>query len=441
MRITFGTDGIRGPVSGFMTPETCLRIGYAVGSVMSAEGINTVLIGKDTRVSGYMLESALQSGLISSGINVVLLGPIPTPGVAFLTRSLRNQFGIVISASHNSYEDNGIKIFDEQGEKISRSREKKIEKFLSQDLTVVESSSLGKAKRLNDAAARYIEFCKSTVPLSVNFNNLRIVLDCANGASYKVTPTIFEELGAEVIKIGTSPDGYNINENCGSTNPDLIKKEVIKQRADFGVALDGDGDRVTLIDEDGNILDGDDLLFILGYCNPNRSGPWKGIVGTVMSNFGLEEGLNNLGYDFKRADVGDKNISNILNQKKWYLGGEPSGHIISKDLISTGDGTIAALKVIASILLSKKKPKEILQKINKRPQITKSESLLNKSLIKNKKFNEFIKSIEQDLMVSRVIVRESGTEPKVRITVESEQIETAQKYTMDIVTFLKELDS
>ena len=366
MNISFGTDGIRGPVESFITPEVCLKLGHAIGKVFRDTGTNTVLIGKDTRVSGYMLESALQAGFIASGVNVRLLGPLPTPGVAYLTKSLRDQFGIVISASHNLFHDNGIKIFSEDGVKISKDFEKKIELLLKNDLRPVPTSELGKAQRFDESGARYIEFCKSTVPAEVSFRSLRIIVDCANGACYRVTPAIFRELGAEVIEIGTEPDGFNINQDCGSTNPEKLKEEVLKQRADFGIAMDGDGDRVVIIDSKGNILDGDDILYILASSNPTRSDEWGGIVGTKMSNFGLEEALNELGYKFERAEVGDKYVSEMLVKKGWLLGGESSGHIICRDLVSTGDGTIAALKTISSLLILNKDAEEVLKKAIKR---------------------------------------------------------------------------
>ena len=384
MNLKFGTDGIRGPVESIITPEACLKIGHATGIVMKELGWNTVVIGKDTRISGYMLESALQSGFIAAGVNVRLLGPIPTPGVAYLTKTLRNKFGVVISASHNDFLDNGIKIFNEDGEKISRDIEKRIEKYLSEDLSPVETSKIGKAYRFDESGPRYIEFCKSTVPPNMSFSSLRIVIDCANGACYKVSPEIFEELGAEVIIIGNEPDGYNINQDCGSTHPDVIKEAVIKHRADYGISLDGDGDRVILVDEKGNVLDGDDLLYILAFSNPNRTGPWSGVVGTHMSNLGLEQGIQKLGYKFIRADVGDKYVSEMLTKKGWMLGGETSGHIICKDLASTGDGTVAALKVISSLLLLEKRPSEVLSNYNKIPQINKAVKVINKDIINDK---------------------------------------------------------
>ena len=437
MNLKFGTDGIRGPVENVITPEACLKIGHATGLVMKELGWKTVVIGKDTRLSGYMLESALQAGFIAAGVNVRLLGPLPTPGVAYLTKTLRNKFGVVISASHNDFLDNGIKIFNEDGEKISRDIEKRIEKYLSLELIPVETSAIGKAYRFDESGPRYIEFCKSTVPSNLSFASLRIVLDCANGACYKVSPEIFEELGAEVITIGNEPDGYNINQNCGSTHPELVKEEVVKHRADFGISLDGDGDRVILVDEKGNLLDGDDLLYILAFSNPNRTGSWAGVVGTKMSNLGLEQGLQELGYKFERADVGDKYVSEMLSKKGWLLGGEASGHIICKDLVSTGDGTIAALKVISSLLLLGKKPSEVLSNFTKIPQINKAITVSNKDIINDKDLKLLIKEIESDITVGRVLVRASGTEPKIRIMIEAPEESVAIKFVNDIENLIR----
>ncbi len=437
MIIKFGTDGIRGPVESKITPEVCLRIGHASGIILKDMGWDTVLIGKDTRVSGYMLESALQAGFIASGVNVRLLGPLPTPGVAYLTRSLRNQFGLVISASHNNYLDNGIKLFAGTGEKISREVEKKIEGLLTGDLKPVKTAELGKAQRFDESGDRYIEFCKSTVPPDVSFESLRIVLDCANGACYKVSPSVLRELGAEVISIGTDPDGYNINYECGSTHPQMVKDEVIKHRADFGIALDGDGDRVVLIDKKGNILDGDDIMYILAYANPNRTGPWSGIVGTSMTNLGFEEGVKKLGYKFQRADVGDKFVSQMLKKEGWMLGGEPSGHILCRDLVSTGDGTIAALKVISSLLILEKNPEDILSNYSKMPQVNINVEVQNKDILSDAEIQKKIKEIESDLTVGRVLVRSSGTENKIRVMVESDDEITATKYAKDIAAMFK----
>ena len=430
MSLKFGTDGIRGPVESVVTPDACLRIGHATGLAMKELGWDTVVIGKDTRLSGYMLEAALQAGFIAAGVNVRLLGPIPTPGVAYLTKTLRNKFGVVISASHNDFLDNGIKIFNEDGEKISRDIEKRIEKHLAGDLSSLVTSAIGKAYRFDESGPRYIEFCKSTVPSEISFSSLRIVLDCANGACYKVTPEVFEELGAEIIKIGTEPDGYNINQECGSTYPEIVSKAVIEHRADFGVSLDGDGDRVILVDEKGNILDGDDLLYILAFANPNRTGAWSGVVGTKMSNLGLEEGLKKLGYKFVRSDVGDKYVSEMLSKKGWMLGGETSGHIICKDLVSTGDGTIAALKVISSLLLLEKKPSEILANYNKIPQVNIAIKVKNKDIVNDTDLQSLIKEIESDITVGRVLVRPSGTEPKIRIMIEAPETKVAKKLSL-----------
>ena len=437
MKLKFGTDGIRGPVESVITPEACLKIGHATGIVMKELGWNTVVIGKDTRISGYMLESALQAGFIAAGVNVQLAGPLPTPGIAYLTKTLRNKFGVVISASHNDFLDNGIKIFNDNGEKISRDIEKRIEKYISSDLNPVETSKIGKAYRFDESGPRYIEFCKSTVPSDISFASLRIVLDCANGACYKVSPKIFQELGAEVITFGINPDGYNINQECGSTHPELIQNEVIKHRADYGISLDGDGDRVILVDEKGNLLDGDDLLYILAFSNPNRTGVWSGVVGTHMSNLGLEQGIEKLGYKFIRADVGDKYVSEMLTKKGWMLGGETSGHIICKDLVSTGDGTVAALKVISSLLLLEKRPSEVLSNYKKVPQINKSVKVNNKDIINDKELKSFLKDIESDLTIGRILVRPSGTEPKIRIMVEAPERNVAEKFAEDIEKLIK----
>ena len=436
MNLKFGTDGIRGPVQTEITPEVCLRIGHAAGLVLKEEGLDTVMIGKDTRVSGYMLEAALEAGFIAAGMNVRLLGPIPTPGVAYLTKTFRKQFGLVISASHNNFLDNGIKIFDANGVKISREIELKIEKLLKSELHLVPTSELGKAEAFHESTARYIEFCKSTVPAEVSFNKLRIVIDCANGACYKVSPKVFKELGAEVISFGVDPDGFNINHECGSTHPELAQEMVLKHRADFGVTLDGDGDRVILIDRNGNILDGDDLLYILAFCNPNRTGEWSGVVGTLMSNFGLEKGIQNLGYEFKRADVGDKYVSQMLAKKGWMLGGESSGHIICRDLVSTGDGTIAALKVISSLLILEKDPMDVLSNYSKFPQINISIPVKNKDIINDSEIKSFIKEVESDITVGRVLVRASGTESIIRVMVEASEQSVAQKFADDIAKLI-----
>ena len=437
MDLKFGTDGIRGPVQTEITPEVCLRIGHATGIVLKQEGLDTVMIGKDTRVSGYMLEAALEAGFIAAGVNVRLLGPIPTPGVAYLTKTFRKQFGLVISASHNSFLDNGIKIFDANGIKISRDIELRIEKILKNNLDLVETLSLGKAESFHESTARYIEFCKSTVPADITFNNLRIVVDCANGACYKVSPAIFKELGAEVIEFGVNPDGFNINHECGSTCPELAQEMVLKHRADYGVTLDGDGDRVILVDREANILDGDDLLYILAFSNPNRTGSWSGVVGTLMSNFGLEKAIQQLGYKFVRADVGDKYVSQMLTKKGWMLGGESSGHIICRDLVSTGDGTIAALKVISSLLLLEKDPKEVLANYKKFPQVNINIPVKNKDIVNDSEIKSIVRDVESDITVGRVLVRASGTENIIRVMVEAAEEDVASKFAKDISNLVK----
>ena len=437
MDLKFGTDGIRGPVQTEITPEVCLRIGHATGIVLKQEGLDTVMIGKDTRVSGYMLEAALEAGFIAAGINVRLLGPIPTPGVAYLTKTFRKQFGLVISASHNSFLDNGIKIFNANGVKVSREIEIKIEKVLKKNINLVDTTNLGKAEPFHESTARYIEFCKSTVPTDITFNNLRIVVDCANGACYKVSPAVFKELGAEVIEFGVNPDGFNINHECGSTCPELAQEMVLKHRADYGVTLDGDGDRVILIDREGNILDGDDLLYILAFSNPNRTGSWSGVVGTLMSNFGLEKAIQQLGYKFVRADVGDKYVGQMLTKKGWMLGGESSGHIICRDLVSTGDGTIAALKVISSLLLLEKDPKEVLANYKKFPQVNINIPVKNKDIVNDSEIKSIVRDVESDITVGRVLVRASGTENIIRVMVEAAEEDVASKFAKDISNLVK----
>ena len=441
MNIKFGTDGIRGPVESVITPEVCLRIGHASGIVLKEMGWDTVLIGKDTRVSGYMLESALQAGFIAAGINVRLLGPLPTPGVAYLTKSLRNQFGVVISASHNDYLDNGIKFFDGNGNKISKEAEKKIEKLLAGELRPVPTSELGKARRFDESGDRYIEFCKATVPSEVSFESLRIVLDCANGACYKVSPSILEELGAEVVCLGVNPDGYNINQDCGSTSPSRIVDEVIKQRADFGIALDGDGDRVVLIDREGNKLDGDDIMYILAYANPNRAGPWSGIVGTKMSNLGFEDGVKKLGYKFKRAEVGDKYVSDMLQKEKWLLGGEPSGHIIVSNYSTTGDGIVTALQVLSIIVSKKDKASKVCKIFSNVPQILKNFESSDLKLLNNSDAKKIITDAEGALGKNngRLLVRASGTENLIRVMGECENENLLNSTVDKVVDKLKNL--
>ena len=429
----FGTDGIRGSISKETNPEFVLKLGWAAGSVFKEEGINTLIIGKDTRISGYMLETALQAGIIAAGVNVRLVGPIPTPAISYLANSFKKQAGIVISASHNSYEDNGIKFFGDDGKKISDSLEQKIEKKLSENMRVVDAKYLGKAERISDANGRYIEFCKSSLKRDINFSRLKIVLDVANGAAYDVAPKVFRELGAELIVIADKPDGMNINKDCGSTNIELLKKEVKKHAADFGLALDGDGDRLIFVDKNSKELDGDEILFILArdkFENQIILGS-KGVVGTTMTNKGLEIALKEFGIDLIRADVGDRHVLQKLEELEWDLGGEQSGHIMCLDLANTGDAIVSSIKFLEAVLCSDKSLKQLLEPFKKYPQIlTKIKTPNPDEILSNNKFvslyENFLKEIK--LKDGRINIRKSGTESAIRIMVES----TDENHTKDI---------
>ena len=418
----FGTDGIRGPVTSTMNPLFVTKLGWAAGCVLKEEGISKVFIGKDTRISGYMFESALQAGFISSGMDVTLLGPLPTPGVSFLANS-NNQVGLVISASHNLFEDNGIKFFNKDGQKFSAELEKRIESKLNHDMVAVDSINLGKAARMNDAQGRYIEFCKSTF-LGLDLTGLSILLDCANGATYSVAPKVFEELGAEVHAIGSSPDGININQNCGSTSPEFLKEEIAKGEYDLGIAFDGDGDRILIVSSNGDILDGDDILYILSHHLTEGSG----VIGTLMTNKALEIHFEENNIDFYRSDVGDKYVLQKLVEKNWLLGGEPSGHIISLDSAPTGDAIIAALKFLDAVKNDNFSIDKILNNFNKFPQ-----TLINlkvddpNNIILSDKFWSEVTKIESRLgNDGRVLIRPSGTEPLIRIMVESKDSSTSE---------------
>ena len=420
----FGTDGIRGPVDSTMNPLFVTKLGWAAGTVLLEEGITRVLIGKDTRISGYMLESALQAGFISSGIDVILLGPLPTPGVSFLANS-NKQAGVVISASHNLFEDNGIKFFNKDGQKFSSELERRIEAKLSQEIQSVKSINLGKATRMSDAQGRYIEFCKSNF-IDLDLSNLSILLDCANGATYSVAPKVFEELGATVNTIGTDPDGININQNCGTTNPEYISEEIKKGDYDLGISFDGDGDRILLVSKTGKVLDGDDLLYILSKDLSKGSG----VVGTQMTNIALELFFQENGVEFSRADVGDKYVLQRLLEKNWLLGGEPSGHIICLDAAQTGDAIIAALKLLDSLKANSFDVDTSIEGFTKFPQtlINLSVTSPNK-IILNDKFWSEVTIIENELgKKGRVLIRPSGTEPLIRIMVESEIEKNSEDY-------------
>ena len=413
----FGTDGIRGPVTSTMNPLFVTKLGWAAGSILTEEGMSKVLIGKDTRISGYMFESALQAGFISSGMDVTLLGPLPTPGVSYLANS-NNQVGLVISASHNLFEDNGIKFFNKDGQKFSAELEKRIETKLTQEMVAVESINLGKASRMNDAQGRYIEFCKSSFT-DLDLNGLSILLDCANGATYSVAPKVFSELGAKVETIGSSPDGININQNCGSTNPDFLKEEIIKGSYDLGIAFDGDGDRILIVNSEGDILDGDDILYILSNNLPADSG----VVGTLMTNKALEIFFEKNDIPFLRADVGDKYVLQKLLEESWALGGEPSGHIICLDSAPTGDAIIAALNLLDAIKDNNFSVKKSLEGFKKFPQtlINLKVNNPNKIIVSDKFWSEVTRIEKQLGQNGRVLIRPSGTEPLIRIMVESDK--------------------
>ena len=437
----FGTDGIRGRVG--MPPITAdfiLRLGRAVGIVLAADDKRGVVIGKDTRISGYMFESALEAGLAAAGANVLLLGPMPTPAVAYLTRTLYACAGIVISASHNPFEDNGFKFFSADGEKLPDEVEQAIEAELDRPFVTVDSSRLGKAARVDDAAGRYIEFCKGTVPFGTLLTGLRIVLDCANGSTYRVAPAVLRELGAKVHVIGNEPDGMNINERCGSTEPQAMQAEVKRLGADVGIALDGDGDRVVMADADGELVDGDELLFIIARARKAEGRLPGGVVGTVMTNFGLELALADMGVPFLRTAVGDRHIHRALIENGWTLGGETSGHLLSLDRTSTGDGIVSALQILEVMMRGGKSLRELRQGMQKFPQ-----TMINvpvsadarERLTSSIRISEAVRDVETELNGrGRVILRPSGTEPLIRVTLEGadrEQVELLAQRLADTV--------
>ncbi|MGD7036310.1 phosphoglucosamine mutase [Methylotuvimicrobium buryatense] len=417
----FGTDGIRGKVGEYpITADFLLKLGWATGRVFANEGHGFVLVGKDTRISGYMFESALEAGLTAAGVDTRLLGPMPTPGVAYLTRTLRAQAGIVISASHNPYYDNGIKFFSVEGTKLPDSMEKKIEHYIDSPMTTVDSAKLGKANRVGDAAGRYIEFCKSTIPTWMDFNGLRIVVDCANGATYHIAPHVFSEVGAEVVTIGAEPDGLNINEECGATKTEKLVSTVLAYRADFGIALDGDGDRLIMVDHKGEIVDGDELIYIIAKSRLN-AGVLKGpVIGTLMTNLGMEHALKSLGIELFRAKVGDRYVMEMLEEKKGILGGENSGHIICLDRTTTGDGIVAALQVMAEMKTSGKTLHELRSGVRMYPQVLinlRTDIKINPD--NHEKIQKAVKDVEKILGANgRVLLRASGTEPLIRVMVE-----------------------
>lgn len=436
----FGTDGIRGRVGEHpITADFFLKLGWAAGRVFASEGHGFVLVGKDTRISGYMFESALEAGLTAAGVDTRLLGPMPTPGIAYLTRTLRAQAGIVISASHNHYYDNGVKFFSVQGTKLPDEIERKIERHIDSPMTTVESSKLGKAKRLVDAAGRYIEFCKASVPTRLDFSGMRIIVDCAHGATYHIAPHVFSEVGAEVVTIGAEPDGLNINDECGATKPEKLAATVLAYRADFGIALDGDGDRLVMVDHKGEIVDGDELIYIIAKARLNEglmSGP---VVGTLMTNLGMEHGLKKLGIDLLRANVGDRYVMEMLAEHKGILGGENSGHIICLDKTTTGDGIIAALQIMAEMQSSGKNLHELKSGMQKYPQVlvnVKTSKKINPA--EDDGIQKSVRAIEKKLGdTGRVLLRASGTEPLIRVMVEGQQEDLVKNYAHQIAQEVK----
>ena len=421
----FGTDGVRGRVGEApITPDFMLRLGHAAGQVFKRRDIGskpTVLIGKDTRVSGYMIEAALEAGFTSAGVNVQLTGPVPTAAVAYLTRALRLSAGVVISASHNPYYDNGIKFFSAEGSKLPDAVELEIESLLERPLTCAPSEAIGRAKRIDDAAGRYIEFCKSTFPNELNLKGLKIVVDCAHGAAYEIAPHVFHELGAEVIAIGAAPDGFNINEGVGATHPDALQAAVRMHRADLGVALDGDADRLLMTDAEGRLYNGDELLYVV-VRDGVEQGKRSGVVGTLMTNLAIENALGDLGVPFARAQVGDRYVLEMLVANGWLWGGESSGHLLCLDKHTTGDGIVSALQVLSAVRRSARTLSELTGDLRLYPQ-----RLINVKIAKgfdwerHKPLVEARESVTADLGSSgRILIRPSGTEPLLRVMVEAE---------------------
>lgn len=436
----FGTDGVRGKVGTYpITPDFALKLGWAAGKVLASQGSRTVLIGKDTRISGYMLESALEAGLAAAGLTAAFTGPMPTPAVAYLTRTFRLEAGIVISASHNPYYDNGIKFFSSQGTKLPDDIEEAIETMLDQPMDCVESAELGKARRINDAAGRYIEFCKSTFPAHLGLDGYKIVVDCANGATYHIAPNVLRELGAEVIEIGTDPNGININEKCGATDVKALQEKVLETKADVGLAYDGDGDRIMMVDHLGNKVDGDQILFIIAR-EALRSGQLKGgVVGTLMSNMSLEIALKMLGVPFVRANVGDRYVLEKMVEHGWTLGGENSGHIIIADKNTTGDGIIASLAVLSAMVQHRLSLNELASAVKLFPQV-----LINVRFAggANPLESEAVKAVAADVEKrlegkGRILLRKSGTEPLIRVMVECEDGVLAKQCAEEIAEAVK----
>jgi phosphoglucosamine mutase len=440
----FGTDGIRGRVGEYpITPDFKLKLGWAAGMAFRKMGACKVLVGKDTRISGYMFESALEAGLTSAGADVMLLGPMPTPAIAYLARTFQAEAGIVISASHNPHDDNGIKFFSGKGTKLPDELELMIEELLDAPMTVVESSKIGKVSRINDASGRYIEFCKSSVPTGSNFSGLKIVIDCAHGATYKVAPSVFRELGAEVVVLSAQPNGLNINDNCGSTHMDQLQAAVLAEHADLGIAFDGDGDRVLMVDHTGAIVDGDELLFIIARDLHERGKLQGGVVGTLMSNLGLELALADLSIPFIRANVGDRYVIAELLERNWLVGGENSGHIVCFNHTTTGDAIIAALQVLMALKARNEGLAQTRQALRKCPQV-----LINvrfgggESPLEHPAVKEASARVTQAMAGrGRVLLRKSGTEPLVRVMVEGEDETQVRNYAEELAKLVTEVSA
>ena len=438
----FGTDGVRGTANIHpMTAEMALSLGQAVAHVFRSAGTrrNRIIIGKDTRLSGYLFEDALAAGICSMGVDVIQVGPMPTPGMAFLTADMRCHAGVMISASHNEYRDNGIKFFSVEGTKLPDELEHKIESYIDSPMTTVESSKLGKASRIEDAAGRYIEFCKSTVSTSLDFRGLRIVVDCAHGATYHIAPHVFTEVGAEVVTICVEPDGLNINEECGATKPELLAEKVIEFRADLGIALDGDGDRLIMVDHKGEVVDGDELIYIIAKSKQQAGELQNNVVGTLMSNLGMENSLKALGLNLLRANVGDRYVMEMMIKNKAVLGGEGSGHIICLDKTTTGDGIVAALQVLAEIQQTGKSLYELKSGMQKYPQILKNVRVNKKvNLDEVESIQKAVQTVEKKMGAKgRVLLRASGTEPLIRVMVEGENYDDVVKYADQLVDDVK----
>ncbi|MCM2327650.1 MAG: phosphoglucosamine mutase [Lysobacter sp.] len=434
----FGTDGIRGRVGEApITPDFVLRLGYAAGLVLSRADIApphrdrpAVLIGKDTRISGYMLEAALESGLSAAGVDTLLVGPMPTPGVAFLTRALRLSAGIMVSASHNPFEDNGIKFFSAEGAKLPDAVEREIEAVLAEPLVTRESALLGKAERVHDAEGRYIEFCKGTFAKHRTLRGLKLVVDCAHGACYRLGPRVFQELGAEVVAIGAHPNGTNINHGCGATHPSTLAKAVVEHGADFGIAFDGDGDRLAMADHDGRLFDGDQLLYAIAKHRHEIGRLRGGVAGTLMTNFALERRLAELGIPFARAKVGDRYVLELLHDRGWECGGENSGHILCLDCHSTGDAIISALQVLEALVAAGQTLGDYTRDLTLLPQVLVNVRLeRGRDAMTDPRVNEAVESVEAQLAGrGRVLLRPSGTEPVIRVMVEGEDAATVRAH-------------